>query len=309
MEKKAKKTTAKNNTKTKDKKQVKTVAKKTVNQEKKVPSKKSTTKKSVAPKRVEAKAETVKKTVPKKEVKKAPKKAETKEVKVTPKKVEPKVEEVVKEQVYEKTYVFNKEEQEDLNAAVERMSKTKVPSYEGIGKIDRNNRGVILFLTSALVIVVLLCAIYVVVNINKDESVEGNYIDDTSYRSINDSEKKIDTFKDADYSNLINTSIDDFEVKVAEGKKMLVLISSDTCYYCVTFEPILNEVLVSKKANAIRLNISNMNDLETKRLRSYYPFVAAPTLLFIVDGEVNADITGFMDKDSLITWYDNNTKI
>ena len=108
--------------------------------------------------------------------------------------------------------------------------------------------------------------------------------------------------------NIINTNIDDFEVKVAEGKNMLVIISSDTCYYCVTFEPILNEVLVGEKAKAIRLNITNMTNAETKRLRNYYAFKAAPTLLYIKNGEVVADFEGFMDKDTLTNWYKENVK-
>ncbi len=87
---------------------------------------------------------------------------------------------------------------------------------------------------------------------------------------------------------------------------MLVLISSQTCVFCVTFEPVLNEVLAEKEDTVYRLNISKMNKEETKRLRAYYPFESAPILLVIRKGAVVADIVGAMNKDELNTWYEDN---
>ncbi len=267
---------------------------------KKVSAKKTTTTKKAVPKKTPAK-----KTV----AKKAPaKKIDTK--KVVEEKVETKV--TPKEEVLEKTYVFNKEEKIDLSEAVKKLNQTQEPSYENIGKLDKENKSIILGLTVAIALIVIGCLIYVVVNINKQNTLEENYIDDSKYKNIEynvDKEEKDSSsksFKDADYSNLINTNIDDFEVKVAEGKNMLVLISSDTCFYCVTFEPILNEVLVANNTKAIRLNISRMNNEETKRLRNYYAFKAAPTLLNIKKGEVITDYEGAMDKAALENWYDAN---
>ena len=56
------------------------------------------------------------------------------------------------------------------------------------------------------------------------------------------------------------------------------------------------------------VNITNMTNAETKRLRNYYAFKAAPTLLYIKNGEVVADFEGFMDKDTLTNWYKENVK-
>ena len=287
----------------KKKNSTKKVTKKTVAASKKTTTKKVTPKKTTAPKKVEKKTPAKKEVVKKVETKKVEKK------KVAPKKVETKV--TPKEEVLEKTYVFNKEEQSNLSEMVKEMSNKETPSYENIGKLDKENRGIILGLTITIVLIIIGCLIYVIANINKEDTLEETYIDDIKYKGIeidDDEEEDSSSFADADYSNIINTNIDDFEVRVAEGKNMLVLISSDTCYYCVTFEPTLNEVLVAKKAKAIRLNITKMSNKETKRLRSYYAFKAAPTLLNIKNGEVVADYEGAMDKQTLEKWYDDNVK-
>lgn len=286
MENKKKKTTTKKATK------------KTVAATKKTTTKKVTPKKTATPKKEEKKN-----TVKKVEVKKT----ETK--KVVPKKVEEKkVEKKVtpQEEVLEKTYIFNKEEQTNISEMVKEIGNKEAPSYENIGKLDKENKNIILGLTITIVLVIVGCLIYVITNINKQDSLEEKFIDDTNYKNIE--EKTPSSFADADYSNIINTNIDDFEVRVAEGKDMLVLISSDTCYYCITFEPILNEVLVAKNNKAIRLNITKMNSKETKRLRNYYAFKAAPTLLNIKNGEVVSDYEGFMDKQTLEKWYNENVK-
>lgn len=301
MENKKKKTSTKKTTKTVAATKKSTEKKKTTAPKKTTTTKKVKTVKKSETKKPVAKKEDIKKVVAQEEINEDLKKE---------------IKEISKEASLEKTYIFNKSEQEDLSEVVEAMKSTKAPSYENIGKLDKDNRKIILTLTIAIVLVVIGCLVYIVVNINRDESLsENNYIDDNTYKNIeynyDDEEEESSSsksFKDLDYSNIINTNIDDFEVKVAEGKNMLVIISSDTCYYCVTFEPILNEVLVGEKAKAIRLNITNMTNAETKRLRNYYAFKAAPTLLYIKNGEVVADFEGFMDKDTLTNWYKENVK-
>ena len=301
MENKKKKTSTKKTTKTVAATKKSTEKKKTTAPKKTTTTKKVKTVKKSETKKPVAKKEDIKKVVAQEEIKEDLKKE---------------IKEISKEASLEKTYIFNKNEQEDLSEVVEAMKSTKAPSYENIGKLDKDNRKIILTLTIAIVLVVIGCLVYIVVNINRDESLsENNYIDDNTYKNIeynyDDEEEESSSsksFKDLDYSNIINTNIDDFEVKAAEGKNMLVIISSDTCYYCVTFEPILNEVLVGEKAKAIRLNITNMTNAETKRLRNYYAFKAAPTLLYIKNGEVVADFEGFMDKDTLTNWYKENVK-
>lgn len=214
-----------------------------------------------------------------------------------------------KEELLEKTYIFNKREKTELDEVISKLDKEKVESLE----LERNplNRGLIIFLCLAIVGVIIFCIIYSISLSSKGEDLIDS---DGNYRAIEVNDKTEDNseineeFQDVDYSNIVNTNINDFEIRLVEGKDMLVLISSQTCYYCIKFEPVLNSALVSLKDEVIRLNITKMSDEETKRLRTYYPFTAAPTLLYVKNGEVKVAIDGYMEKDEFINWYKENVK-
>ena len=113
---------------------------------KKTASKKTNTKKtSTKKKETTVKEEKVVKT---ETTKKAPKKTTTKKAttKKTPKKVEPKVEkpEIVeekKEDLLEKTYIFTKDEQNNLDEVVSKLNKDKIVVEQEVVKIriETNN--------------------------------------------------------------------------------------------------------------------------------------------------------------------------
>lgn len=284
---------------------------------KKTTTKKTTTKKTTAKKEAAVKEKPVKevKAVKKDTTKKTPKKTTPKK---TPKKVEPKVvEEKVekKEELLEKTYIFTKDEQNNLDEVVSKLNKDKIVVEQEVVDRKESNRNIILVLLIAIVAIVLFCTVYILNHgLDEDESdleaSETTVIDGNSYKKMeledNTGDEDANTFADIEYSNITNTNINDFELKVAKAENMLVIISSQTCYFCVTFEPIINEVLVTKNDKILRLNISKMNKEETKRLRSYYKFTEAPTILVIKKGEVVADQVGAMSKEEFDAWYDKN---
>ena len=262
--------------------------------------------------------ETTKKT-PKKTTKKTTTKKTT--PKKTPKKVEPRIEkpEVIeekKEELLEKTYIFTKDEQNNLDEVVSKLNKDKIVVEQEVVNRKESNRNIILVLLIAIVAIVLFCTIYIINNgLDEDDSnLEEDtttVIDGKSYKKMEMEDKTEEnisdpTFADIEYSNITNTNINDFELKVAKAENMLVLISSQTCYFFVFFEPIINEVLVEKEDNIQRLNISKMTKEETKRLRSYYKFKSAPTILVIRKGEVVADQVGALSKEDFSSWYDEN---
>jgi len=214
-----------------------------------------------------------------------------------------------KEELLEKTYIFNKKEKNELDEVISKLDKEKVESLD----LERSplNKGLIIFLCLAIVGVIIFCIIYSINLSNKDVDLldaDGNYRAIEVNDNIKDKNEVDEEFVDVDYSNIINTNINDFEIRLVEGKDMLVLISSQTCYYCIEFEPVLNSALVELEDEAIRLNITKMTDEETKRLRTYYPFKAAPTLLYVKNGEVKVAIDGYMEKEEFINWYKENVK-
>lgn len=286
---------------------------------KKTTAKKTTAKKVAAKKTLKEEKTTTKKNVAKKApVKKTPTKVTKKATKKVTKKAVEKIDipviekEKKQEDLLEKTYIFNKQEKDNLDEVISKLNNEKIYSEDKIIERSPLNKGLIAFLTLVILGVVIFCIVYSVSNSmeeNKGEEIPSSYKNiKVQDNTKSDDEDETESFSDIDYSNVINTTINDFEVKVAEGQDMLVLISSQTCYYCITFEPILNEVLVAKKDEAIRLNITRMSEAETKRLRTYYAFTSAPTLLVIKKGIVKAEASGYMNKEEFSKWYDENVK-
>ena len=279
--------------------------------------KKKTTKKSTASKNTKKKvvkdSNEVKKTPKKKTVKKTAKKKVEEKINIPIIEKEEKKTSTNKEALLEKTYIFNKKEKENLEQVVNELDKNKIFVEDKVVERSPLNRGLIIFLVIAIVGVVIGCTIYSLYNADKEDT-SLDYTNDL-YRSISidgeevevDDEEKV-TMPDIDYSNITNTDLGGFERMLVEGKEMLVLISSSTCYHCITFEPVLNEVLVTKKDKAIRLNITNMTNDETQRLRKYYAFDSAPTLLVIKKGQVRASTSGSMSKEEFTAWYEENVK-
>ena len=87
---------------------------------------------------------------------------------------------------------------------------------------------------------------------------------------------------------------------------MTILIASSTCYPCITFEPIINEVYKEKNSVIYRINISLLTENEINRFRTYYAFKVTPTIFTIKDGIVTSESTGVLSKDELISWIDEN---
>ncbi len=240
-------------------------------------------------------------------------KKKKKTVKKATKPVEKKIEK--KEEILEKTYIFSKDEKENLDEVVSELNKEKIVVDNNV--VDRNvaNRNIIIALLAAIVMIVCACTVYVARNGLEDKnnvkSDNTTVINGETYRNLEAKDLTSpddvgSTFEDIDYSNIINIDIDKFEVKVAKKENMLVLISSQTCYYCITFEPILNEVLSENNNKVLRLNISKMSSAEKERLRNYYAFKSAPVLLVIKDGTVVKDLTEALTKPEFTKWYNEN---
>ena len=117
--------------------------------------------------------------------------------------------------------------------------------------------------------------------------------------------KKQRNQQEINYSNIQTITIDELEQKVANKENFIALIASQTCYHCITFEPIANEVFQSKNKILYRLNITSMSEDEITRLRNYYPFTSTPTILSIKEGAVSTYIEGSQDESTFSSWVDN----
>ena len=87
---------------------------------------------------------------------------------------------------------------------------------------------------------------------------------------------------------------------------MIVLVASETCYACLSFEPILNETFQELDKTIYRINITSFTDEETARFRTYYAFKKTPTIFTIKAGIVTSEHAGAMEKETLKSWLEEN---
>ncbi len=288
-------------------------AKKAAPTQKKASAKKNPVK--TTSKKVETK-KTVTKEIPKK-VKEAPKKVAVKEV---PKKIE---ESPVKEEQLEKTLIFDGRQNKNLAEVVEKLEEDNVVLEDKVLKRSKGKKIAVIILTALIFTVIAATTIYVVVteiekaesrqtlNSNVHKKVSRNY---KTIGAINaaikeESESKSEaeeSIKEIDYSNIKTITLAEFEKKILEKEDMTILIASTTCYPCITFEPIINEVFKKVDKTIYRINITALTEKENARFRTYYHYTSTPTIFTIKDGIVKAQSVGMLTEEELTTWVKNN---
>lgn len=334
-EKKNKKTNQKTTTK-KTNTNKKVAASKKTNTKKVVTSKAKQTNKKLENKKPVAKAAS--RQTPKKVQKTSPKKVETKKaqnpivkakeaVKASApeiKKVSAKSEqlkapeiEVVKSNYneLEKTMVFDGTQRKNLEEVVNKLGEDKVVLKDKVVKRRPINKYIIYVLSALIFITILGTFIFV-----RHETKKGKNEPEISYERLNPEDyrqssasdiESSSTIKDQQveikYSNIKTITIDEFEAKYAEGENMLVLISSETCSFSITAEPVYNKVLSEEKKNMYRLDITLMDNDENTRLRNIYPYTATPTTIAIKNGEVVSEVEGKQSDSEFRNWVKTNS--
>lgn len=301
-----KKTTTAKNTKS-------TVAKKA--NAKKAPVKKETSKKSTAKKTTQVK-QTVKKDTKPKTVKQEPKKVVEK-VKPISK------EEIKKQEELEKTLIFDGRQNKNLVEVVEKLEEKNVVLENKVIKRSNVKRIAIIVLTALIFVIIAATVWYTIdgeitsrennqtINSNIYKKVYKNYKTISEIKKQEAKDKKeqqnaAHAIKEIEYSNIETITLAEFESKILEKEDFTVLIASSTCYPCITYEPIINEVYQEKNATIYRINISTLTENEITRFRTYYAFKLTPTIFTIKEGIAVAEKTGSSTKEELITWLDEN---
>ena len=230
----------------------------------------------------------------------------------------------------EKTIIFTKNEKENIEEVVKELKqekKSEPKEKKIVGNVNKMNA--IKIISVLMVVIVCFTIGYVIKlqnenkleqkqreNLDKNSTLNSN-IYDKIVQNSKDRDDKIGTTKPADnednnnqpeieYSNIKTITLDEFEGKILLHESMTVLISSTTCYYCITYEPIVNEELNNQEKNVYRLNISTMDTEEIKTLKSYYGFTKTPTLFHVrEDGVVDEELVGTRGIEELSEWLKN----
>jgi predicted bacteriocin transport accessory protein len=101
-------------------------------------------------------------------------------------------------------------------------------------------------------------------------------------------------------------TLEQFENKIIKKENINVLVSSNTCYFCIQFEPIVEETLKDSGKTIYKIDIAKMSEKEVKRFREYYAFTITPTIFTVKDGIVTSEKLGSMDAETLSVWANEN---
>lgn len=309
--KEKKKTTTTKTTTTKKSSQTKTTPKKTATKTTttKSSSKKPTTKKVAA------------KTTTKTVTKSAPKKKVTKTSSTS--KVKKPVVKLTEEELLEKTIIFDGRQNQNLAEVVEKLEEKNIVLEDKVIKRSKGKKIAIIVLTVLIFAIIIATTAYVVKHElskgpidNKAETLNSNIYKKVveNYKTIgainkenskNNDESKV-SIEDIEYDNISTITLKEFEEKILDKEDMTILISSTTCYPCITFEPTISEVYSKLNKTIYRINITAMSKEEKERFRTYYKFTLTPTIFTIKDGYVKSEITGNKTSEELTNWVNQN---
>ena len=219
------------------------------------------------------------------------------------------------ESLLERTLIFDGRENQNLAEVVQKLEEENVVLEDKIIKRSKGKKIAVMVLTILIFVVIIATAIYVIHSeisrVTNNQTLNSNIYEKVAqkYSNINDidTEKKTDSsLTNEDYKNIEDITLGQFEKKILEKEDMIVLVSSTTCYYCIDYEPIIDEVFKELDKKIYRINIIALDKEEETRFRTYYAYKKAPTIFTIKNGIVKNDLVGKKDKKDLIDWLNHN---
>ena len=291
-------------------------------EEKKKATPKQTEKKEVAKKEVEKKTST-KKTTP------ATKKETTKKTTSTTKTIDIKeptkkrrgrkkstTKTITKEEKLERTLIFDGTQKKNLKEVVEKLEKENVVLKDKVVKRSKIKKWIVIILGLIIILSMIATSIYLGVSIKKtiDKNKPIDTLNTNIYNKVNEyrgelkdrTEEEKDKDKKEEKTILKTISLAQFEKKILAKENINVLVSSSTCYFCLTFEPIIEEKLKDSDKTIYRIDVADLEDKEVETFRKYYAFTITPTLFVVKDGIVTAEKLGTMSEEDLKIWTEEN---
>lgn len=280
--------------------------------------KKTTTKKEVEKKEETKKAPEVKKEkikVVKSEVakkpttKKEPKATTAKTIK-KPEKKKPK-----KDEQLDRTMIFDGEQKKNLQEVVDKLEKENIVLKDKVVKRSKLKRVIVYILIALIAAGFIYIGIYLGTNLKKNmtppkEEEKIPTLNTNIYDKVNqyreDIKDKETNKKPVQKGNVRTISLREFENKILAKEDINVLVSSNTCYFCMTFEPTVETVLKETNKIIYRIDISELEQKDIDKFREYYAFTITPTIFVVKDGVVVSEKIGTMAEDNFKNWATEN---
>lgn len=303
-------------------------------EEKKTKTKKNTTKRSANnPNKKNTKKTTTKKATKKTQVKKTTPKKDTKpkvekkiekvekiekepiieEIELEPEVVEvEEIEEVIEipeeDEIInlEKTLIFDGTENENLKEVVNNLEKEKIVTKDKIITRSKTKKIIMLILTALIVLTLLFGAIYIVREEFAETQTLNNNIISKVTQNQNEEIKSTEIVDEDEYEKIVMINVAEFEKKILNKEDIIVIVTEATCYFCLEYEPIVEEVLQEQEKTIYEIDITHLSTEEVTRFREYYAFTTMPTIFTVKDGVVKNELIGSQDKETLSEWLNSN---
>ena len=106
----------------------------------------------------------------------------------------------------------------------------------------------------------------------------------------------------------------DYESKVENGDAFIVIIERAGCSYCVQYMPIVEEVANEKKIPIYYIDTDTLLEEEFNLLSSTNSYLkrnnwGTPTTLFMLGDRVLDNISGYVDKASVLSFLDGKVEM
>ena len=116
---------------------------------------------------------------------------------------------------------------------------------------------------------------------------------------------------DAGYTEI---TYDQYNEKLNSEEAFLVVIVRDGCGYCEMYEPIVTEVADEYKLPIFYINLAHLTDEEKDSLSQSNSYLkrnkwGTPTTLFMYGSNVVDSISGYVEKDTFISFVKENFKV
>ncbi len=85
---------------------------------------------------------------------------------------------------------------------------------------------------------------------------------------------------------------------LTKDKKVLVDFYAEWCMPCKMLGKVLEEV--EKDVEVVKVNVDEHQDLAAK-----FKVMGVPTLVLYENNEIVKKVSGYMDKEELLNWYNN----
>ena len=110
-------------------------------------------------------------------------------------------------------------------------------------------------------------------------------------------------------SGIKEISFNEFNSKIENKETFILYVGNKNCHNCVSYEPVLKEVLKENNLTAYKLDNSKLSEDEFDKLNDKFSISGTPTIIFVNKGDEETTlnrIVGNTSKESTIEKFKTN---